>query len=248
MKKLLTLCLTLSISLSYSQIELRVHGETKLMNDSTITVTAWKGVDNSTDIAVEIDAKSIYSSTKTIKVKKIELSSTAPTSENAICWGLCTIGIVWNTSPIVVSDPIPVNASATTLFSGHVYPKLAHGVTKFRYVWFDANNTNDSAFVDVIFNVTEFVSVNKIEKEEVSLNIFPNPATSLLNVNLKSNTNSDKKLVIKNIVGKTIYSNAINNSIQNTKINTTEFNAGIYFVSVISNNKTIKTEKVVITK
>ena len=249
-KKILTLGLILSTTLSYSQVELRMHSGTTLINGTTITVNGWKGTSNSVDIPVEIDAKSTYSSTKTIKVKKIELSSTAPTSKNAICWGVCTIGELWNNSPILLSDPIPVNAGQTVLYSAHVYPYLTHGTSKFRYVWFDVANPTDSTWVDVIFNISEFVSVKKIEKEDISLKIFPNPATTKLNINLKikSTTNSTKKLVIRDLIGKIILTKELKSSTINTEINTSEFMAGIYFVSILSNDKAIKTEKIVITK
>ncbi len=75
MKKLLLIPFTIAFSSLLAQnIELRVHGGgTALINGTTITVVDTVKNDINQDVAVEIDAKSLYSSTKTIKTKKIEL-------------------------------------------------------------------------------------------------------------------------------------------------------------------------------
>lgn len=250
MKKLLTISLMLAVTVSYSQIELREHGKSTLINGATITINDWKGTDNTKDVPAEIDAKSTYSSSKTIKVKKIELSSTATTSKNAICWGSCSAQELWNNSPTLLSDPIAMSGNQVVLFSGHVYPFLTSGITKFRYVWFDVANPTDSAWVDVIFDISNVQSLAKIERENVSMKLFPNPASAVLNVDITLNqqNNSSKKIVITDLIGKVVYTKEIKNKIVNTKINTSDFNAGLYFVSFLTDGKAIKTEKVIITK
>ncbi len=248
-KKLLTLGLIISFSMSNAQIELREHnGSSTLLNETNFTVNAALTNDINQDVPVEIDVKSLYSTTKTLRVKKIEKSSTAPLSENAICWGLCTIGVVWGTQPIVVSDPSPINAGATVLYSGHLYPKLDHGTTVFRYVFYDMANTNDSTWIDVTFNITNPNSVSIDEtKKETTLSLFPNPATTELNVVLNS-SESNKRVDIIDLLGKQVYSRTVPSESANFKINTINFKPGVYFVSVKANNNSIKTEKIIITK
>ena len=248
-KQLLTICLITSFSISNAQIELREHsGATTLLNETNMTVNAVLVNDINQDVPVELDVKSLYSSTKTLRVKKIEKSTTAPLSENAICWGLCTIGVVWGTQPTVISDPSPINAGATVLYSGHLYPKLDHGTTVFRYVFYDVANTNDSTWIDVTFNVTNpnSVSLNE-EKKETSLSLFPNPATTELNVKLNSNERN-KRIEVIDLLGKQVFSKNLPNESANFKINTINFKPGVYFVSVKADNKSIKTEKIIITK
>lgn len=248
-KQLLTIGLIASFSLGNAQIELREHsGSSTLLNGTNFTVNAVLVNDMNQDVPVELDVKSLYSSTKTLRVKKIEKSSTAPLSENAICWGLCTIGVVWGTQPTVVSDPSPINAGATVLYSGHLYPKLDHGTTVFRYVFYDVANPTDSTWIDVTFNITNPNSVSLTEeKAETNLSLFPNPATTELNVRLNS-TEKNKTIEIIDLLGKQVFSKNVVNNSDNFKINTIDFKPGIYFVSVKSNNKSIKTEKIVITK
>ncbi len=247
-KKLLTLVLATSLSASFAQIELRKHNGTALINGTTITVLDTLENDNNQDVEVKIDVKSLYSTTKTLRVKKIELSSTAPLSTNAICWGTCTLGVIWGSSPIVISDPDNINASQTAIYSGHVYPKLDYGVTSFKYVFYDDANPTDSTWVNVNFNVVNVngVGIEEVEKE-TSLKVFPNPATTFLNVKLNSNE-ENKKIEIIDLLGKKVFTKTVNNDNSNTTVDTSSLKAGIYFVSVTSNNKAIRTEKVVITK
>ncbi|MEN8810980.1 MAG: hypothetical protein ABF272_06275, partial [Flavobacteriales bacterium] len=88
-KQLLTIGLIASFSISNAQIELREHnGSTTIVNGTNMTVNAVLLNDMNQDVPVEIDVTSLYSTTKTLRVKKIEKTSTAPLSEYAICWGL----------------------------------------------------------------------------------------------------------------------------------------------------------------
>lgn len=248
-KQLLTIGLIASFSISNAQIELREHnGSTTIVNGTNMTVNAVLLNDMNQDVPVEIDVTSLYSTTKTLRVKKIEKTSTAPLSENAICWGLCTIGVVWGTLPVQTSDPSPINASATVLFSAHLYPKLQSGTSVFRYVFYDFANPTDSTWVDVTFNITNpnSVSINEEEKE-TSLSLFPNPATTELNVKLNSNE-KNKRIEIIDLLGKQVYSRNITNESATFKVNTIDFKPGVYFVSVKADNKSVKTEKIIITK
>jgi hypothetical protein len=153
-KKLLSLAVIACFSSSMAQnIELRNHNGTALINSTAITLVDTLENDNNQDIAVEIDATSKFSSSTNIKVKRYELTTTSPLSENAICWGVCTINILWGTKPLDTTDQVPMNLNQKVIFSGHVYPRLKAGTTVFKYVWYDVTNPNDSAWVDVTFDI-----------------------------------------------------------------------------------------------
>ena len=104
-KKLLSVAVIACFSSSMAQnIELRNHNGTALINSTAITLVDTLENDNNQDIAVEIDATSKFSSSTNIKVKRYELTTTSPLSENAICWGVCTINILWGTKPLDTTD------------------------------------------------------------------------------------------------------------------------------------------------
>ena len=73
MKKILTIAMIAGFSTGFSQLELRIHnGSSAMINGTTITVTDTLENDMAQDIPVEIDVKSTYAASKTIRVKKIE--------------------------------------------------------------------------------------------------------------------------------------------------------------------------------
>jgi|TARA_B110000261_G_scaffold20389_1_gene20627 hypothetical protein len=248
-KKLLSLAVIACFSSSMAQnIELRNHNGTALINSTAITLVDTLENDNNQDIAVEIDATSKFSSSTNIKVKRYELTTTSPLSENAICWGVCTINILWGTKPLDTTDQIPMNLNQKVIFSGHVYPRLKAGTTVFKYVWYDVTNPNDSAWVNVTFDIRNPNAVGIEElKKETTIKIFPNPATNYLNVAITSNE-VNKKIQLIDLLGKVVYSNTLAKNNSQLRVNTSNLLPGVYFVSVTSNNKSIRTSKIVITK
>lgn len=245
-KKLLLFTFISCFGIANAQnIELRMHKGTALINETMITVIDTVGVSPNQDVAVEIDVTSTYTATKTIKVKKIEKTSNAPLSENAICWGVCTLGTVWAASPVVISEAIPMNASQKVLYSGHLYPKMQGGNSVFRYVWFDVNNTNDSTWVDVTYEIRGYSSLDEMKKN-TTLNIFPNPARELVKISLSSKANN-KIVTITDMLGRKVYTKTSANNNETMAVNTSVFKPGVYFVSVTSDNQVLKTEKLIVT-
>lgn len=247
-KNLLTLLFITLLGASYSQgIELRLHNQTALINGTSITVNELITTSTLQDVACEIDVVSTYTTPTTIKVRKREITTNEPRQENAICWGLCTIGVTWGTLPVQESDPITMPVSTSPiLYSGHVYPKTFAGTSTFRYIWFDENNPTDSTWVDVTYAITGTASVKEIAKS-TKIKVYPNPATSLLNVELTSNE-TRKSIEIMDLTGRKVYSKEVTRNSELLQINTSDLTPGIYFVSVVANDKTVKTEKVIITK
>ena len=71
---------------------------------------------------------------------------------------------------------------------------------------------------------------------QISFSIFPNPTTSVLNFSA-NNLSMNGAVEIYSLDGKLMLQSNINNS-QNTKLNVADLNAGIYFVKIISGEKT----------
>lgn len=248
-KKILSIAAIACFSNSVAQnIELRNHNGTALINGTTITHIDTLINDMTQDVDVEIDATSKFTSSTDIRVKKYEISTTAPLSKNAFCWGVCTIDLVWGVKPLDTTSHIPMSLNQKITFSGHVYPNLHAGNTTFKYVWYDVANPNDSAWVNVTFEVRNpnAVGIETIKKE-TKINIYPNPATDYLNVAIASNEDN-KKIEIIDLLGKVVYSNIITEESTKLRVNTTDYLPGVYFVTISSNNQSIKTSKFVITK
>lgn len=74
------------------------------------------------------------------------------------------------------------------------------------------------------------------------VNIFPNPAKDVLNINLE-NVNTNTSLIVKDVLGKTVI--AMQAISSNNILDVKQLTKGIYFVE-ISDNKTNYTEKIII--
>ena len=77
-----------------------------------------------------------------------------------------------------------------------------------------------------------------------AFNVYPNPNNGILNISL-TNKSDKQTLEIKNIIGQTVYSQIAGNS-STTTINLSDINKGIYTVSLINENGTSSTKKIII--
>ena len=117
--------------------------------------------------------------------------------------------------------------------------------------WVDSNGTTAT---DGTTGSTPMVRMNmnpdvpgptSIEDNSYSaFNVYPNPNNGILNISL-INTSDKQTIEIKNIIGQTVYSQIAGNS-STTTINLSDINKGIYTVSLINENGTSSTKKIII--
>jgi hypothetical protein len=82
--------------------------------------------------------------------------------------------------------------------------------------------------------------VNALKMEQTDMVVYPNPATTSVQIGCKSNM---KELWIMNSTGQTVDHFTVDN--RKIKINTSSYNPGIYFVKVKSVNGTITSKLIV---
>ena len=105
----------------------------------------------------------------------------------------------------------------------------------------------ESATVPItIANASEWVEVtlsnSKMSTQNDSLILFPNPTSDIININFVD-TISRAKIIIYDTTGKIILTNEIGN-INSNQINLSNFNNGIYFVKIETNEKSV-TKKII---
>jgi hypothetical protein len=78
-----------------------------------------------------------------------------------------------------------------------------------------------------------------IDQQAEDMNVYPNPATDMLNVSFSSSFNTSVKITIFNHLGQAVYqSTDINGNISsNIKIDVSTLNAGTYTLQLINDNK-----------
>lgn len=98
-----------------------------------------------------------------------------------------------------------------------------------------SNQSNDKLFPTGINSAAVF---------NEAIQVYPNPAKDLINVDLTLLNKEPVTIEIRNVLGQLVYDTRSLN--QHLVINSSMFNPGIYIVSIINNNKSIAIRKVVI--
>jgi uncharacterized repeat protein (TIGR01451 family) len=128
-------------------------------------------------------------------------------------------------------------------FKIKVKPGFAIGdiIPNFAEIYFDTNppiitNTFMSEFV--VNLGTQAFSTNNIL-------LYPNPTNSLLNINLQGTNESLAKIVIYDVVGKTVLSLSANNT-QQSSINVGSLSKGMYLIEITTNSNLKQTKKFIV--
>jgi len=237
-KYLLLFCLTgITALFAYSQSFQLSDSTGLLANNATILKY---GMPSADEIISYVSIKNTTGSPIPVKVKKVELNLVHGAAV-AFCWGLCYIPEVF-----VSPDSIIIDAGATnsTDFSGHYYPQGIVGISTIRYVFFNANNPNDSVCVNIEFS-TYPQGINDLSGVTLS-NACPNPANNSVSLSYSVPQNSNAKLIIRNVLGSVVKDLNIAGNSGQINLNTTELADGVYFYSFLVDGKSQVTKKLVI--
>lgn len=166
-----------------------------------------------------------------------------------LCWGHCTDQFGGTCYAANVSDPWTTPANPSVLFdinnsecgklkvTVNPYDWNTNGQAHYRYYLSD-DGTNFSDSVDLVLSYTAAL---KPVKEEISVNIGPNPAADYVQITMNGVEAANIKIM--DALGTTISKETL---ISSKKINVSELRNGVYFVVIeIPGSKTI-TRKVII--
>jgi hypothetical protein len=183
--------------------------------------------------------------TKDIGCRRYEISIITGTM-NYFCWWQCYAPQNSGSNPVwTAPDPL-------TMFSDSVYHNFHGyhnglgnpGTATYRYVFYDMNNPNDSAFVDIVFD-TWPASVNEFEVKN-SVKLYPNPAVDNLVISYEMPLNANGKLIITDILGKEILNTNITGNKSNYVVDVSNYQNGVYLSTLLVNNKKITTKKFIV--
>ena len=175
--------------------------------------------------------------------------SVPTTWSDFLCWGHCTDQFGGTCYAANVSDPWTTPANPSVLFdinnsecgklkvTVNPYDWNTNGQAHYRYYLSD-DGTNFSDSVDLVLSYTAAL---KPVKEEISVNIGPNPAADYVQITMNGVESANLKIM--DALGTTISKETL---ISSKKINVSELRNGVYFVVIeIPGTKTI-TRKVII--
>ncbi|OQX80322.1 MAG: hypothetical protein B6D64_03360 [Bacteroidetes bacterium 4484_276] len=242
MKNLLLSALLVCFTMfAFSQSLEIYHDDVLIPDESAITVF---GDPNDPLIVVEVDVKNISSDTINVMAKKFEVS-VIPGSSNMFCWLQCF-------PPYIFEAPSPDTLSpgeVSSEFSGDYVPAGNAGITIMRYTFFDQVNPNDSVcFYTHFFAST--VGVEEIGNENISVsNAYPNPASSQTSFDyVLPQSTASASIKIHNLLGAVVREVALNERSGKVSVNISGLNDGVYFYSVVVNNQTIETKRLIVSR
>jgi hypothetical protein len=181
---------------------------------------------------------------KQILVKKRELSI-VPGSENFFSWrSTFNPTVMVDTGGYIMLPNTTINDEFKAIYrsNGNL------GESVIQYVVFNKFDLTDSSFVNVHFNAL-FSSISKPNDVIIKMQLAPNPSTNFTNLNYSLPNNSDLyTLKVINLLGAEVASYELPKAQTRQIIDTHNFENGVYFCQITSNNKTIKTIKLVVSK
>jgi hypothetical protein len=243
MKKLLLSALSiLAAGLMFAQSTIKVIDSNG--NDiSGTTLHVWAD-SNSATIEAPVDVMYTGTSGYIMAHAKRKVNYTIAGSNNYFCWTYCY-------APPVSQSPQPdslYSGIPYTKFHGYFAPNGKSGAASITYTFFQATDSTNSAEITIIYHsdVTGIGNVAVTGENKIAP-ASPNPANSstVINYSLKSNV-QDGKLVVYNMLGTLVKEVKLEEQQGTVRLNVAELTAGVYFYSLVADNKVITTRKLVV--
>ena len=199
------------------------------------------GTPDDIEIVTHIFVKNNSGAPLDIQCKKVELNMISG-SINTFCWGAC-----FGPSIFVTTTPVTVASAYTDSvnFSGHYTPMSLAGVSHMRYVFFDAANTHDSAWVNIDYSAFPLGIESHSKNAELS-NAYPNPAGSSTSFTYSLPEGANGAIIFRNILGVNVKEVALNGSEGKISVSTDNLRDGIYFYSLQADGKSLQTRKLIV--
>jgi hypothetical protein len=174
-----------------------------------------------------------------VNVKKSSISI-IENSNNIFCWG------IYCYSPLVIDSQnaveIPENSTNESFYAEYIPADVASGETVIEYQFYENNNPSNSASVIIHFVEGIKAGLNDYQSDKNhSVKVIKNAGR----IQISSNLDKKSKLIFYNFSGQTIgdYSLHAGNFIFTLP---NQLKKGIYFFSIITINRVIITQKLIV--
>lgn len=247
MKKLIYAAVTILLSNVVSAQEpvvILTDEDGNIVNETVVTVASATWHDTDT---LSLLATLTGETERTINLRRYEVDVLSST-RNFYCWGVCYTSQaagnlpVWESAhPVSMSPGVEVNN-----FHGYYKPMGQAGSSLFRFVWFDTENTNDSTWVDILFDAQ--VGISERSNGLVSLDAFPNPATEgPLNVRYALEPGVvGAQLILYNTLGSKIQNRSLRGTSGTVVVQRAELEPGVYFINLEVGGRALATRRLVV--
>jgi hypothetical protein len=229
----------LSVTLIYSQsFELYFQG-LPLLPNAEITLTSHP--DSGMMVLDTLDVKNISDVTAEVFCARTIVENIEGTV-NSFCWGVCYPPFI-DTSSVAVT----ILPQATSFeFVGDHDPGGFVGVVKVKYTFYDSHNSGNQITVFVNYDATSSGGIGDLLPGYKMSEAYPNPANHHTSIDYDFNGYRNSRIVIYNLLGSAVEQLDVSGKAGTAKFNTSMYNEGIYFYSLVINNEVVRTQKLII--
>lgn len=201
----------------------------------TFTATDYKGNASSKNVTVQVGKAPVadFNITSAPGAQVVQVADASTGNPNSWVWN-------WN-------DPNNANNSFS---SNAIHPYQTAGTYEIKLT-VSNNFVNACGATAESLSITKTVSVSvgiaELNKLNAAVNVYPNPSNGIINVSIDESDFSDMKVSIYNLIGELISSKSIANT--SSKVNASfdlgNDAAGIYFVTIATENATLSKKVIV---
>lgn len=244
MKKIFTLILMLTTVAAFAQSLSVTYEGTPVNNGDTLEVIVPQL--NST-VEYYLDLTNVTDEDVTAVVYKSDLEMSEGASASLCVGGSCFPPTTTESNPFVI--PAHFTLSHTGDNPGNAfhlgYKALVAGTS---YVMFTfANYDNGDDYVSVTFKLVYDPTGVDMVSQVTKMRAYPNPASENVTVEYAVSGNAGKvQLVIKNMLGATLYTRSLDVNGSKVKMDVSEYPAGIYFYSIEADGRPLVTKKLLV--
>ncbi|MBP5650553.1 MAG: T9SS type A sorting domain-containing protein [Bacteroidales bacterium] len=242
MKKIFTLILMLATVVTYAQSLSMTYEGASVNSGDTLEVMVTQL--NST-LEYYLDLTNVTDNDVTVIVYKNELDMAEGATASLCAGGLCFPSSTMSSNPFVIAAHTTLShTSSGDAF--HLNYKTSTGGTS--YVMFTfANYENYDDRVNVTFKLVYDPTGVEEVLNATKVRAYPNPASDNVTIEYAVSSNANKvQLVVKNLLGSTLYTRNLDVNSNRVKLNVSEYPAGIYFYSIEADGRPLVTKKLLV--
>ncbi|MCB9193150.1 MAG: T9SS type A sorting domain-containing protein [Flavobacteriales bacterium] len=130
----------------------------------------------------------------------------------------------------------------------YVQPNGNVGVAKFRFVWFDVDQPNDSDWVDIMFDTTPGAGIGENTAAVRTFSAYPTPALQGrvdLRFDLVNGGASRTDLVLYSVLGTEVRRVRLTGTSGTVTVEQGDLGAGLYFANLEADGRPIATRRIV---
>ena len=174
-------------------------------------------------------------------------------TEEVVCWGdSCSAKLIAGSNSVYMFDEV-IAAGALDSVGGveglktTIYPNTNTGQATYKYTFIDTTGNADSSSVIVVFNLEQATTISEQSLDQNQLVLFPNPVKNNLRIELDTQFNGiNTQVNIRDLTGKLLQTERFSANSNKLNLDVSSFESGIYFVSLVTENQTLLTKKLIV--